>query len=228
MWRCLAIHNRIIVGRKRPEEDTNRDALKLAREYNKQPTLKEKDVRATKLVDFEGIARVHNINIRLYEPKDESQTIWRLVYGKNQHKASLPDVNIGLYKGHCFYIKDVDLLAKHWQCRGCKQRFNKNCNFHRHEKTCTGGETRVICEGKKFEHIMNSTEKVFYGGKHGGEREVEIAAKFYRFVDGYDPIKKKQYLSIMVVNDMDVHASMIEMIMINFDIETTEKRKSYE
>ena len=218
VWRCLVIHNRIMLGRKRPEEDTTREALKLAGQYYQQPTMKKVDVRATKLVDFEGIARFLNINIRLYEPKNDSHTIWCLVYGKNQHKESLPDVNIGLYQGHCFYIKDLDLLAKHWQCTGCKQRFNKNCHYHRHEKTCTGGKTRVICEGKKFEHIMNCSEKVFYGGKqnysysacqwiekqseirgchihhalcgHGGEREVEIAYKVYRFVDGYDPITK--------------------------------------
>ena len=146
---------RIMVGRKRPEEDTTREALKLAGQYYQQPTMKKVDVRATKLVDFEGIARFLNINIRLYEPKHDSHTIWCLVYGKNQHKESLPDVNIGLYQGHCFYIKDLDLLAKHWQCTGCKQRFNKNCHYHRHEKTCTGDKTRVICEGKKFEHIMN-------------------------------------------------------------------------
>ena len=209
VWRCLVIHNRILLGRKRPEEDTTREALKLAGQYYQQPTMKKVDVRATKLVDFEGIARFLNINIRLYEPKNDSHTIWCLVYGKNQHKESLPDVNIGLYQGHCFYIKDLDLLAKHWQCTGCKQRFNKNCHYHRHEKTCTGGNTRVICEGKKFEHIMNCSEKVFYSGKqnysysacqwiekqseirgchihhalcgHGGEREVEMGYK--RFID---------------------------------------------
>ena len=164
VWRCLAIHNRITVGRKRPEEDTNRDALKLARDYYKQPALRTENVRATKLVDFEGIARNYNINIRLYEPKNNSKTVWRLVYGKNQHKEGLPDVNIGLYQGHCFYIKNLNLLAKCWECTACKQRFNKNCNYRRHEKTCSGGKTKVVCAGKKFQRIMNSTEKVFYGG----------------------------------------------------------------
>ena len=164
VWRCLAIHNRISVGRKRPEKDTNRDALKLARDYYKQPALCTENVRATKLVDFEGIARNYNFNIRLYEPKNNSKTVWRLVYGKNQHKEGLPDVNIGLYQGHCFYIKNLNLLAKCWECTACKQRFNKNCNYRRHEKTCSGGKTKVVCAGKKFQRIMNSTEKVFYGG----------------------------------------------------------------
>ena len=128
--------------------------------------LRTEDVRATKLVDFEGIARVHNINIRLYEPKYNRKTVWRLVYGKNQHKEGLPDVNIGLYEGHCFYIKNINLLAKCWECTACKKRFNQNNNYKRHQNdgSCTGGKTRVVCAGKKFQRIMNSTERVFYGG----------------------------------------------------------------
>ena len=118
----------------RPEVDTNRDGLKLAREYYKQPALHAEDVRATKLVDFEGIAKHLKINIRLYEPKNGSETVWRLVYGKNQHKEGLPDVDIGLYQGHCFYIKNIHLLAKCWECTGCKKRFNQNNNYNRHQK----------------------------------------------------------------------------------------------
>ena len=42
----------------------------------------------TKLIDFEGIAKHHNGNIKLYEPKRDSVkdagSIWRLVYGKIQ------------------------------------------------------------------------------------------------------------------------------------------------
>ena len=60
------------------------------------------------------------------KPKNGSETVWRLVYGKNEHKEGLPDVNIGLYQGHCFYIKNLHLLAKSWECTGCKKRFNQN------------------------------------------------------------------------------------------------------
>ena len=35
LWRCLVIHQRIMKGEKRPEKDTNRDALKLARDFYK-------------------------------------------------------------------------------------------------------------------------------------------------------------------------------------------------
>ena len=75
-------------------------------------------------------------------------------------------MNIGLYEGHCFYIKDLNGLTQHWECDGCEQRFNRHDNYNRHvtENLCSGGKTKLICKGGKFKHIMNSTEKVFYGG----------------------------------------------------------------
>ena len=65
-----------------------------------------------------------------------------------------------------FFIKDIELLTKTWECAGCRQRFNRHDNYNRHVTggTCGGGKTKLICPGEKFERIMNSTEKVFYGG----------------------------------------------------------------
>ena len=103
--RCLAIYFGYRDGVKRPAEDTTRRALKLAREFYDDPKLKVKDVRGTKLVDFEGIGKMFTVNIRLYEPED--QKIWKLAFGKHQFKKCLPCVDIGLYEGHCFYIKDI-------------------------------------------------------------------------------------------------------------------------
>ena len=184
-WRCLVIHQRIMKGEKRPEEKTNRDALKLARDFYKRPNLKRGDVKPTRLVDFENIAKQFKVNIRLFEPKrNEDKTAWRLVFGKNQFKKNLPCVDIGLFvyedhdekqaekdnrylrQGHCFFIKDIELLTKTWECVGCRQRFNRHDNYNRHVTggTCGGGKTKLICPGEKFERIMNSTEKVFYGG----------------------------------------------------------------
>ena len=40
--------------------------------------------------------------------------IWRLVYGKIQHKNDLPTINMGLLWGRCFYIKKMDVLCKQW------------------------------------------------------------------------------------------------------------------
>ena len=184
LWRCLAIHQRIMKGKKRPEEDTNRDALKLARDFYRKPNLKREDVKPTRLVDFENIAKQFKINIRLFEPEAESKTVWKLVFGKNQFKKNLPCVDIGLFvkedhdgekseddnlktrRGHCFFIKDIELLTKLWECAGCCQRFNNHDNYNRHVTggTCSGGKTKLICPGEKFERIMNSSEKVFYGG----------------------------------------------------------------
>ena len=233
-WRCLAIHQRIMKGKKRPEEDTNREALKLARDFYKNKNLKREDVKPTRLVDFENIAKQFKVNIRLFELAKESKTVWKLVFGKNQFKKNLPCVDIGLFvygdydededekdkrdsrQGHCFFIKDIELLTKLWECGGCGQRFNDHRNYNRHVTggTCGGGKTKLICPGEKFERIMNSSEIVFYGGKknfsyaacqwiekqselirkhihhalcgHGGEFSVIIGRKKI-FVDGYVP-----------------------------------------
>ena len=183
-WRCLVIRQRIMKADKRPEKDTNRDALNLARDFYKKPNLKREDVKPTRLVDFENIAKQFKVNIRLFEPVEESKTVWKLVFGKNQFRKNLPCVDIGLFvyedhekkkaekdnrdprQGHCFFIKDVSLLTKLWECAGCGQRFNKHDNYNRHVTggTCDGGKTKLICPGGKFERIMNSSEKVFYGG----------------------------------------------------------------
>ena len=184
-WRCLVIHQRIMKGEKRPVEKTNRDALKLARDFYKRPNLKRENVWPTRLVDFENIAKQFKVNIRLFEPREnKDKTAWRLVFGKNQFKKNLPCVDIGLFvyedhdekqaekdsrgsrQGHCFFIKDIELLTKTWECGGCGQRFNRHDNYNRHVTggTCGGGKTKLICPGEKFERIMNSTEKVFYGG----------------------------------------------------------------
>ena len=70
-------------------------------------------------------------------------------------------------QGHCFFIKDIELLTKTWECGGCGQRFNRHDNYNRHLTggTCDGGKTKLICPGEKFESIMNSSEKIFYGGR---------------------------------------------------------------
>ena len=183
-------------GKKRPEEDTNRDAFKLARDFYKKPNLKRGDVKPTRLVGFENIAKQFKVNIRLFElvkenkteeeskTAEESKTVWKLVFGKNQFRKNLPCVDIGLFvnedsdgeksegdnrkprRGHCFFIKDIELLTKLWECAGCKQRFNNHDNYNRHVTggTCDGGKTKLICPGGKFERIRNSSEIVFYGG----------------------------------------------------------------
>ena len=79
------------------EKRNCRAAFDLAREYYGDNKLKRKNVKPTKLVDFEGIAKHNNVSIMLYEPKKDrgkdAGSIWRLVHGKIQHKNDLFTIN---------------------------------------------------------------------------------------------------------------------------------------
>ena len=102
-------------------QERNHDAaLNLVREHYGDNNLKKRDVRPTKLVDFEGIARHHNVNVMLYEPKKNARSIWLLVYGKVQYKIDLPTINMGQLRGHCFHIKKMDVFCGRWECKGCR------------------------------------------------------------------------------------------------------------
>ena len=110
-------------------------------------------MKPTKLVDFGGIAGHHNVNIMLYEPRKnrgkDAGSVWRLVYGKILHKSDLPTINMGLLGGHCLYIKEIDVLCKRWECKGCRQIFTRNEDLTRHlkDERCAGGKTKIICLG---------------------------------------------------------------------------------
>ena len=112
-------------------------------------------MKPTKLVDFEGIAKHHNVNIVLHEPMKDSRkdagSIWWLVYGKIQHKNDLPTINMGLLGSHCFYIKKIDVLCKRWVCKGCRQIFTPNENLKRYlkEKRCTRGKQKLSVQAVK-------------------------------------------------------------------------------
>ena len=72
VWRCLAVYKRhACVEKNRVQERNCKPALNITREYYGDNKLKKRDVRPTKLVDFEGIAKHHNVNIMLYEPKKD-------------------------------------------------------------------------------------------------------------------------------------------------------------
>ena len=60
----------------------------------------------------------------------------------------------------------MDVLYRRWECKGCRQIFTRNENLIKHlkEERCNGGKTKFICPSGKFKHILNSPEKVFYGG----------------------------------------------------------------
>ena len=64
VWRCLAIYKKLGRGEENWVQERNCAVAKnLAREYYGDNKLKTKDVRPTKPVDFEGIAKHHNVNI---------------------------------------------------------------------------------------------------------------------------------------------------------------------
>ena len=113
VWRCLAIYKRFARGEANQVSKRNcRTAKNLVREYYGDKNLKKRDVRPTKLVDFEGNAKHYNANITLYEPKKDAGSVWQLVYGKTQYKSDLPTINMGLLGGHWFYIKEMDILLQ--------------------------------------------------------------------------------------------------------------------
>ena len=95
-------------------------------------------MKPTKLVDFEGIAKLHNVIVMFYEPKKDkgknAGSVWRLVYGKFQHINDLPTINLGLLRDHCFYIKKMNVLCNQWACKGCRQIFTRKENLTRHLK----------------------------------------------------------------------------------------------
>ena len=79
--RCLVIHKRLARGEKNRVQERNCDEAKnLARENYGEKNLKKRDVRFTKLVDFEGIAKHCNVNIMLYKPRKDRESIQGL-YG---------------------------------------------------------------------------------------------------------------------------------------------------
>ena len=163
-WQCLIISQRIRCNWAMPAQRTMRDILKLACKFYEQPSLRVSDVRWTKLIDLENIASKFWVYIKLYE--SINQLVWKLGFGHMHHRSSFPNIDFGIYQGHCFCIKNLDGLANHRECMGCQQRFTHRNNDNRHvtEKWCTGGQAKLVCDGGKFKHIMNCSEKVFYGG----------------------------------------------------------------
>ena len=116
VWRCLTVHYR--EERKQREKLTTREALNLARKYYENPTRPDSQAERCAcnetIVDMEGISRKFNINIRIFEPRTNSEKApWRLVYGYDQcRKERKDDINLGLLAGHCFYIKKMDVQVE--------------------------------------------------------------------------------------------------------------------
>ena len=145
-----------------------RNALNLACEFYSNPKLRVSDIRPTKLIDFSSITSRFQVNIRLYEPVN--QLAWRLVFWEAPDTSIASsianNIDIGLYEGHCFYIKELNILTNHWESVECQQRFthHDSCGRQVAKNRCTAGQPKLVCPGKRLKHIMNASEKVFYGG----------------------------------------------------------------
>ena len=79
--------------------------------------------------------------------RKDAGSIWRSVYVNIQYKNDLPTVNMGLLGGHGFYIKNMNVLCKRWECKVCKHIFTRDENLIKHlkEERCAGGKTKMIC-----------------------------------------------------------------------------------
>ena len=80
-------------------------------------------------------------------------------------QKQLVDNKHGIIGRPLFYIKKMDVLCKRWESKGCRQIFmwNEDLTVRLKEERCTGAKAKIICSGGKFNHILNSSEKVFYG-----------------------------------------------------------------
>ena len=126
--RCLVIHKRHICGEENQVLKRNcKAALNLVHEYYGDNKLKWKDVQPMKLVDFKHIAKPHNVNIMLYVSKKGSRKdagcTWLSAYSTFQYESGLPTINMGLLGRYCSYIKNMDVLCKRQECKGCKRFF---------------------------------------------------------------------------------------------------------
>jgi len=102
------------------------------------------------------------LGIRVFEPEGtkNGEVVWH-------YRRSLPVnltniLTIAVYKEHACLIKDIEKLAKTYECKDCHQRFTKTNNLQRHSQTCNKGKTVIICPGERVEKPQTAYEKVFY------------------------------------------------------------------
>ena len=127
---------------------------------------------------------------------------------------------MGLFGGHCFYIKKMDVLCKRWECKGCKQIFTRNEDLTRRlkEERCTGGKTKIICSGGKFRRILNSSKKVFHGGDTKFSytacqwievKAVKIGKDFHHKICDHSG---ERTVKVWVLNDKDKEAPVLFLV----------------
>lgn len=86
LWRCLAIHKNIQSGKPRGEVSVCMLALKLAREYYKEPKLKKGDVRSNKIGRYGRYCKNFRCECYGIRAQRKVKHIWKLAYGQRQYK----------------------------------------------------------------------------------------------------------------------------------------------
>ena len=77
-------------------------------------------------------------------------------------------MTIGVHNDHAFLITDLEKAAKTYECSDCDARFTKSTNLLRHAQTCSKGQTKIHCDGRKVEAPDSLYERAFYPrGKFG-------------------------------------------------------------
>ena len=163
LWRCIAVYLGALRHR------STQAARELAKRYfqlKKAPA----NVPKTSSDELEKVVKHLNrkhkfkdwLGIRVYEPEPQQngEILWHL--RKNLPESLKKIITIGVYEGHAFLIKDIQKLAKLYACGHCQARFTKVCNLQRHRKTCSNGQTKIICPNKKVHLPLTDYEKSFY------------------------------------------------------------------
>ena len=131
----------------------------------------------------------------------------------NYDQVGRPLLNMGLYDGHAFLIKDLKQVTNNYSCGGCQARFTQSCHLVRHvANSCSRGQTKISCPNTRIQFPSSAYERAFYPEQscsfiaikwleweakrrgihihharcgHGGERNILGA-----LVDGYHPETK--------------------------------------
>ena len=131
----------------------------------------------------------------------------------NYAQVGRPLLNMGLYDGHAFLIKDLKQVAGTYTCGDCQARFDRSDHLARHvANNCSRGQTKINCPNNRIKAPASSYERAFYPEQtcsfvaikwleweaknrgihihharcgHGGERQI-LGAR----VDGYHPESK--------------------------------------
>ena len=81
----------------------------------------------------------------------------------NYAQVGLPLLNMGLFNGHAFLIKDLKQVTNNYTCGGCQARFTQSCHLVRHvASSCSRGQTKINCPNTRIRFPSSAYERAFY------------------------------------------------------------------